>query len=379
MAKDNPGWIPILRPGVFTDANGQQVVVTREVIDELAATYNPELSEAPHVVGHPKSNAPAYGWVDKVKVVGDTLLQRGKQFADDFKTMVNEGRFKKRSLSYYRPSDANNPLPGKYYIKHVGWLGAQPPAVKGLANVSLSDTDGVSIELSEKDLYDLRYKLPLLGRVLRRIKNHTIEKEGLEVADNLIHDFEIRELEDVPDEATKTTSGFAFSDPSKEDSLMGPKMQADLDAQKKRNEALEAENKQLKADRQAAELAERNRQNHEYVTTVLEKKIVPGQQAAVVNLLNHLAGIENDQPVALSDGGEEKTTLAHTKSFLESLPEVDLSEEVATGDRTAVDTTDGSVDYPDADPERVKMHKDAVALSEKEGISYSEAIQKINR
>ena len=106
MAKDNPGWIPILRPGVFTDANGQQVVVTREVIDELAATYNPELSEAPHVVGHPKSNAPAYGWVDKVKVVGDTLLQRGKQFADDFKTMVNEGRFKKRSLSYYRPSDA---------------------------------------------------------------------------------------------------------------------------------------------------------------------------------------------------------------------------------------------------------------------------------
>ncbi len=49
--------------------------------------------------------------------------------------MVKAGRFKSRSASFYHPDNPNNPKPGVYYLRHVGFLGAQPPAVKGLKAV----------------------------------------------------------------------------------------------------------------------------------------------------------------------------------------------------------------------------------------------------
>ena len=58
--------------------------------------------------------------------------------------MVAAGAFKKISASFYSPSSPQNPVPGVYYLRHVGFLGAQPPAVKGLRNPAFADgEDGV--------------------------------------------------------------------------------------------------------------------------------------------------------------------------------------------------------------------------------------------
>jgi hypothetical protein len=81
------------------------------------------------VIGHPKSNAPAYGWIEKLKRVGDTLYALPKQLAQEFIEMVNKGLFKKRSISLYPDGT----------LRHVGFLGATPPAVKGLPDVEFSD------------------------------------------------------------------------------------------------------------------------------------------------------------------------------------------------------------------------------------------------
>jgi hypothetical protein len=63
--------------------------------------------------------------------------------------MVADGRVKKRSSSFYHPKDPANPVPGVWYLRHVAWLGAQPPAVKGLKDVAFSEGGFEAVCFSE--------------------------------------------------------------------------------------------------------------------------------------------------------------------------------------------------------------------------------------
>lgn len=45
---------------------------------------------------------------------------------------VRAGSYGTVSAKFYRPTDANNPVPGVWYLRHIGFLGAHPPGVKGL-------------------------------------------------------------------------------------------------------------------------------------------------------------------------------------------------------------------------------------------------------
>ena len=55
--------------------------------------------------------------------------------------MVEARRFPKRSASFYPPQAPNNPTPGKWYLRHVAFLGAQPPAIAGLKDIQFSEDD----------------------------------------------------------------------------------------------------------------------------------------------------------------------------------------------------------------------------------------------
>lgn len=113
-----------------------------EALAEMAASYNRALREAPLTVGHPKDNLPAYGWVGRVYVnEAGNLAIDPVQVDPAFAEMVRAGRFKKRSASFYPPNAPHNPTPGKWYLRHVGFLGAQPPAVPGLADIEFSADD----------------------------------------------------------------------------------------------------------------------------------------------------------------------------------------------------------------------------------------------
>ncbi|MCA0405598.1 MAG: hypothetical protein LCH39_05550 [Proteobacteria bacterium] len=50
----------------------------------------------------------------------------------EFADQVRQKRYAKVSASFYMPDAGNNPTPGSYALKHVGFLGAAAPAVKGL-------------------------------------------------------------------------------------------------------------------------------------------------------------------------------------------------------------------------------------------------------
>lgn len=137
-----PGGIEIFRAGTHRDDAGNTHSFSRAQLEEMAASYNAALREAPLTVGHPKDNLPAYGWVRRVFVnEAGNLAVDPHQVDAQFAEMVKNGRFKKRSASFYPPNAPHNPTPGRWYLRHVAFLGAQPPAVAGLKDIGFSADD----------------------------------------------------------------------------------------------------------------------------------------------------------------------------------------------------------------------------------------------
>lgn len=138
-----PAQIEIFRPGTHTDDSGTPHTFTPADVANMAAAYDPAASEAPLCVGHPADNKPAYGWVNKLAVnPSGTLVMDTHQVAPAFADMVAQNAFKKRSASFYPPAHPSNPKPGHWYLRHVAFLGAQPPAIKGLRDFADGNASG---------------------------------------------------------------------------------------------------------------------------------------------------------------------------------------------------------------------------------------------
>lgn len=130
-------WVEIFRGGKQTDSAGKQHDGDA-LIEKAVAGFNPKRHEPPVVLGHPADNAPAYGWVESLKADArdgvKTLYAKFRGVVPEFENMVKMERYKKRSASFYPDGS----------LRHVGWLGAMPPAVKGLADVAFSEADQAS-------------------------------------------------------------------------------------------------------------------------------------------------------------------------------------------------------------------------------------------
>lgn len=144
MATLNGQWIELFRAG---DYGGKGSYTTAD-IDKMISLYDPARHEAPLVIGHPEHDAPAWGWLDKVKRVGSVLMGKFKDVQPAFEEMFRKGQFKKRSISFYR-------TPEGPALRHVGFLGAMPPEVKGLADVKLASFSAgefQAIEFKEEEM-----------------------------------------------------------------------------------------------------------------------------------------------------------------------------------------------------------------------------------
>lgn len=77
--------IEIFKPGKWTAMGGQVLGFAAEDLSATAAAYSPEKHEAPIVVGHPKDDEPAYGWVRSLSFE-DGSLQAETECSDPKKT-----------------------------------------------------------------------------------------------------------------------------------------------------------------------------------------------------------------------------------------------------------------------------------------------------
>lgn len=149
--------IHALRPGTWP-ASPADITVTDEDIAATAAAYDAARYRAPVVIGHPETDSPAWGWVLDAEARADGLwlvVDLDPELAE----LVRERRYGAVSLALWTPQAPGNPAPGAWSIKHLGFLGAVPPAVKGLARVQLAEgeascfgtaADAVSITLAER-------------------------------------------------------------------------------------------------------------------------------------------------------------------------------------------------------------------------------------
>ncbi|MBX3231459.1 MAG: hypothetical protein KIT84_24490 [Labilithrix sp.] len=128
--------VEIFRAGPQTASNGEVVDLSTADLDAAALAYEPRLREAPIVIGHPHDDTPTYGRVESLERSGNVLVAEVGRLNHDFVEAVREGRYTKVSASFFTPDAFANPHPGRWYLKHVGFLGAAAPAVKGLRAVA---------------------------------------------------------------------------------------------------------------------------------------------------------------------------------------------------------------------------------------------------
>ncbi|MFB2554028.1 hypothetical protein [Ensifer soli] len=162
--------IHLTRAGRHTSNQGAAVTFSDTDLRAIAAAYDPRTHEAPIVVGHPKTDAPAYGWVKKLEARPDGLYALPRQGNPEFSEIVRSGAYKKVSPAFYPPSSKSNPKPGRYYLRHVGFLGAEPPAVKGLNAIQFSEAE--DLFFMEEDMLSLReHRLDMREREWKRQKD----------------------------------------------------------------------------------------------------------------------------------------------------------------------------------------------------------------
>ena len=141
----------IFRAGRHRTIGGQTVEFSAADLAAVAAAYDTAVHEAPLVIGHPKTDDPAMGWVSGLKCVGLRLEADFRQMDPAFAEAVEAGRYKHVSAAFYAPDSPHNPKPGGYYLRHVGVLGAVPPAVKGLGPLNFAEDDTLFLAFSEEE------------------------------------------------------------------------------------------------------------------------------------------------------------------------------------------------------------------------------------
>jgi hypothetical protein len=155
-------WVEIISTGLHLDSEGKLRNIDADFLEAVVAGYDKAIHEAPAVIGHPANNAPAYGWAKALRVRDGVLEAQFGEVDSNFEQMVRDGRFKKRSASFYL-DPATAPGGRAPYLRHVGFLGAQPPAIKGLRDIQFSEGDALtfeiqSIQFSEDETMDTKEK-----------------------------------------------------------------------------------------------------------------------------------------------------------------------------------------------------------------------------
>lgn len=339
----NAAPLQIFKPGRHTAMDGQALAFSESDLQATVAAYDPAKHEAPLVVGHPKHDLPAYGWVQSLQFSEGGIDATPAQVNADFADMVAAGAFKKISASFYGPDAPANPVPGVYYLRHVGFLGAQAPAVKGMRSPSFADNEEGVVTFSEWDDVDN-------AGLWRNLREWFIGKFGQAEADTVIPGYQVKSLEQgAQDElrqanilasATELPQAFPnFSEPKPQESTVNEAEAAQLRTQTAQQAARIAE-------LEAAALQQRQQSVHAANVAFCENLpgVTPAHRGVVVATLDHFAA--QTTAIEFGEGDAKAPLLDQFKAMLTALPGA-----VAFGEHATSDRATATVDF--ADPQAI--------------------------
>jgi len=263
----------IFRPGRHRTVDGRSLEFSESDLDAIVAAYDPKLHQAPVVIGHPALDAPAYGWVKSIRRVADGIAAEFSRINPAFAEGVEQGAYQKFSACFYAPGAPNNPVPDVYYLRHVGTLGAAPPAIKGLRSVAFAEDEEGIVEFAESDL---AHGAQLEVGLWRNLREWLIEQHGTETADKVVPAWHVEALQENAREAASDA----------------PANDAAIEAVKEETEAKAEEEKTTQADTAAfAENPADSEAVREAAQLRAELARLKAQQHAQAQLATHAANV----------------------------------------------------------------------------------------
>lgn len=319
----------IFKPGRWTTMAGETIEFSQEDLQATAAAFSPALSKAPIVIGHPATDDPAQGWIAQLKATERGLFATPAQVDPAFAEAANAGRYGALSAKFYRPLDPNNPVPGVWYLKHVGALGAQNPAVKGLDDPAFAAAEDDGCVCFQEGVAFGGWEDKTNAGLWRSLREFFIGKFGQADADAVIPSYEVQSLEQAAqdelrrpaEEPTATPATPAFSEP------VNP-LETPMPLTPEQIAAIEAENAKLKAQLAKAAADKLHTEHVAFCESIPANKLLPAWRGVAVATLDTFAA--QPKPVEF---GEAKAPLADKfKAFLQSLPaSVQFGEHATTG------------------------------------------------
>lgn len=365
--------IEVFRPGTFVPMSGASVTMTAEDLKAIAAAYDPEGSPTPVVIGHPKTEDQAWAWAKSFSFDEETqkLVAEVGEIVPEFSEAVKKGSYKKISLSLFSPSAPNNPKPGAWYPKHIGFLGAAAPAVSGLAPVSFAEdqTGVIEVEFGDPAFKDV-------ASLFRSLREWMIEKAGIETADKALPTWSINWIDDAAD---RDRLGLpAFTEPQNPETTMSDAEKA-AQAQRER----ELQERETELNRRQAEFA-----HGEHVAfaegLAKEGRLLPASQPRVVALLDSLAAPEQTEVSFSEPGGQavKESPADAVRAILKAQPVVVNFGEFVPGQgqgkpgRASVEFA--SPDGATVDAEGLRVHAAAEEYQRKHpGTAYLDAVRAV--
>lgn len=308
--------VQIFRVGRHTAADGRKLNFTDADLQACVDAYDPALHEAPAVVGHPSHNLPAYGWATGLSLKDGVLSANLDQVDPAFAELVTAGRFKKISASFYAPDSDANPKPGAYYLRHIGFLGAQPPAVKGLKSAEFTDGENGVV-----DFADVAWTWPVrtMARIAQAFREYIIAEKGTDAADKVVSTWDIQSMEDAAVRADAQANPTYSEKPDNEevDAVKVAELEQREAAATTRHAELEAREEEIR--RKEAEFAEREAADRKTAdaalidTLVSEGRLVP---SAKPGLLQFMAQLGAKDVVEFSEGAVKQTPRDYFRDLL---------------------------------------------------------------
>lgn len=318
-------WVEIFRAGSQTDSTGKTRQFTQADLDQVIANHDPA-HPAPHVITHKELYSPfGYGQAAELKREGDSLFVKSKNIEPQFEALVKNGRLSERSVRLL-PTDQG------FKLGHIAWLGAEPPAVEGMAAVSFSaSADGFDFSLDTRTP-------DMLAKMMRNMRDFLIEQFGKEKADEVMPDWDIdslnRHVADIENADDDAIATHFSKNNTTGDGIMPEFTQADIDAAKAKG-AAEAKasaesdfSKQQESLQQQLDSERAERQRSEFsavIKTHLDRGVAPADLAGVTDFMLSLQDGQ-DGVFEFSEGTADKPQTVKTsqldfvKGLLDKIP-----------------------------------------------------------
>ena len=391
-----PKPLHIFKPGRWTTVAGETIEFGEADLAATAAAYNPKIHKAPIVKGHPALDAPAQGWADQLVIQARGLYAVPAKVDPAFAEEARTGRWGTVSAKFYRPDAANNPVPGVWYLRHIGVLGAHPPGVKGLEDPEFGEAEGTNDDgcvcFAEGVAFG-EWDGMTNANLLRNLREWLLAKFGQEDADKVLPNYDVRALElGAAEDINKTRqaagapAAFAegaapvITSPTPQPPQESAVTEEEAARLRKENEDKDREIAALKASdaerKSAAVLAD----NAAFAESMASEARIPaalkGQVAAIG------AQLQATPDVEFGEGDAKKPLHESFRDFVRALPkQVEFGEQASRDRAAGTDATDETpVEFAEgADPERIALDKRIRAHAKDHKVGYATAAHAVMR